>query len=342
MAEYLPSKQMTRVRIPIGAYIQVKNMNKDNIKQKVSSFHDKNYKLLLLLPAVLLLFCIFYMVYFYSANNDFFYKDISLTGGTSVTINNAVNAQELSQALSSKLEGLNVREISDLITKKQIALIVETTSDEKITKTVLEEYLGYSLTEENSSFEFTSATLSDTFYQQLMIAIIVAFVLMSLVVFSQFRSFIPSMAVILSAFADIIFALVTINLLKVPLSTAGIVAFLMLIGYSVDTDILLTNKVLKKEGKSINFQIWASFKTGITMTLTSIFAVLAAFLIVGSFSSTLHQIFLIMLLGLFADIFNTWWTNVCIIKWYAINLHKKREAKNNPVVENKIEVKNEN
>ena len=141
---------------------------------------------------------------------------------------------------------------------------------------------------------------------------------MAIVVFIQFKSFVPSLAVILSAFADIFFTLILINFFGIQLSTAGIVAFLMLIGYSVDTDILLTNKVLKREGGSVNQKIFKSFKTGIIMTLTSIVAVLAAFIIVGPFSSVLSQIFLIMIIGLSFDIVNTWLTNVSIIKWYAL------------------------
>ena len=265
------------------------------------------------------------MGFFYSQNNDFFYRDISLTGGTSVTIEDKnLDIVSLENSISGKLEGANFREISDLITREQIAIIVETKSDEELTRNVLEDYLNYELTEENSSFEFTGALLSESFYQQLLFAILIAFALMSLVVFLQFRSFIPSITVIFSAFADIFMSLVVVNLLGVQLSTAGIVALLMLIGYSVDTDILLANKVLKRDGNSINNQLWTSFKTGITMTLTSIVAVLAAFLIVGPFSSILYQIFLIMLLGLVFDILNTWITSISIIKWYAINKEKKK------------------
>ena len=59
-------------------------------KQKKESrferFHNKYYKLLLLIPIALLLFSLIYMGVFYSKNQDFIYKDISLTGGTSITI----------------------------------------------------------------------------------------------------------------------------------------------------------------------------------------------------------------------------------------------------------------
>ena len=291
-------------------------MGKENFKKKFIEFHDKNYKKLLLIPLVLLLFSFGYLYFFYSENGDFFYKDISLSGGTSVTINGEINSENLNNFIFEKLENTNIREISDLMTQKPLAVVVETTSDEKITREVLENFLGYDLNEENSSFEFTGSVLSENFYKQLLIALLIAFALMAIIVFIQFKSFIPSFAVIFSAFADILMTLVLVNILNIKISSAGIVALVMLIGYSVDTDILLTNKVLKRDGYSLNRKIFDSFKTGITMTLTSLFAVIIADLIVGQFSSVLHQIFLIMSFGLTFDILNTWLTNVSIIKWY--------------------------
>jgi len=56
---------------------------------------------------------------------------------------------------------------------------------------------------------------------------------------------VPSSCVILAAVSDIISTIAVTNLLGLKMSTAGIAALLMLIGYSVDTDILLTTKVLK-------------------------------------------------------------------------------------------------
>jgi len=263
------------------------------------------------------------MGFFYSQNQDFIHKDISLTGGTTVTINSGnVNPSDLKNAISGKLDDVNVREVSDLITQKQIAVIVETKSDSTLTKSVLETYLGYTLDDQNSSFEFTGSTLSSNFYQQLLIAILVAFFLMSIVVFIQFRTFIPSIAVITCAFMDIFMTLVIVNLLGMKISSAGIVAFLMLIGYSVDTDILLTTRAIKREAGTLNRRIVEAFKTGITMSLTVLVAVLAALIIVGRYSSVLSQIFTIMVIGLGFDILNTWLTNVSIIKWYALKKKK--------------------
>ena len=286
-------------------------------QQPKKNWHDKHYKKLLLIPLIVLIFSFIYLGNFYLKNNDIIYKDISLTGGTSATIYGKLNPPEIEQALQGKLDGVNTREIYDLITKEQKALIIETSSDSYTTKKVLEEYLGYELNEENSSFEFTGSSLSQEFYRQLLIAVLIAFVFMGIVVFIIFRTFIPPTAVIISAFADILMTLVVVDLLEIKMATAGIVAFLMLIGYSVDTDILLTSRVLKRREGSVNERIINSMKTGMTMTLTSLFAFIVALFIVKSFSNVLTQIFTILSIGLAFDLLNTWITNVSILKWYA-------------------------
>lgn len=292
-------------------------MQQEKKKQSFAEWHDKNYKLLLLIPLALLILSGIYMFNFYGENNDFIYKDISLTGGTSITLYEKVDLDQLNQDLSTQLEDLNTREIYDILTREQKAVVIETKTDGDQTKQILEDYLGYELTQDNSSFEFTGSVLSESFYRQLLIAILFAFIFMAIVVFIIFRTFVPSTAVIVSAFADILMTLTLVNLLGIKMSSAGIVAFLMIIGYSVDTDILLTSRILRKYEGSINQKIFSAFKTGITMTLTSLLAILIALIIVKSFSVVLTQIFTILVIGLGFDILNTWITNVSILKWYA-------------------------
>lgn len=288
----------------------------EETKNKFADWHDKNYKLLFLIPLALLLFSLVYLGIFYHKNNDFIYKDISLTGGTSATISGEIDINNLEQFLSGKLEDVNTRKIYDLLTREQKAVIIETKSSAEETKQILEDYLGYELNSENSSFEFTGSALSESFYKQLLIAILFAFIFMAIVVFIIFRTFIPSLAVIMSVVADIIMTLALVNLLGIKMSSAGIIAFLMLIGYSVDTDILLTTRILKRQEGSLNERIFKAFQTGMTMTLTSLLAIVFALIVVKSFSVVLSQIFLILSIGLCFDIINTWVTNVSILKWY--------------------------
>ncbi len=286
-------------------------------EQTSKNWYDKSHKIMLIIPLAMLLFSIIYLYNFNEKNGDLIYKDVSLTGGTTIAVfDSSADTNELTKTLKEQLPDLNMRVISDILTGKQKGFFITTKEDVNKTKSALEKNLGYALTTENSSVEFSSSTLSAGFYQQLRYALILSFIFMAIVVFVIFRIPAPSGTVILCAFADIVMTIVTVNLMGMHLSSAGIIAFLMLIGYSVDTDILLTTRLIKKHEGSINHRVFDAFKTGITMTLTSIAAVGVSLIVIHSLSDTLRQIFTILLIGLGFDILNTWVTNASLLKWY--------------------------
>jgi preprotein translocase subunit SecF len=157
-----------------------------------------------------------------------------------------------------------------------------------------------------------------TLQYQAVIALIFSFIGMAIVIFISFRTFVPAVAVILSAFADMVMTAAAMNVIGIPLSLGTVAALLMLIGYSVDSDILLTNRVLKRQGK-LNEKLAGAFTTGIIMTSTTLAATVALFL-VSWFGSVqiLMEISAVLLIGLVFDILNTWLTNVGILKWYVL------------------------
>lgn len=332
---------------------------------KFSSWYDKNYKKLLVLPAILLFSAIAYLAFFYIQTGDIINKDVSLTGGTVLTIYSDIPSTEIISHLSSEeFSDFSVNSISDSAGRQTHLIITFHEDQRERVQSSLEEFLGFELNDDNSSIETTSASLSADFYRQLIVAVLLAFFWMSAVMFLIFskgrkiktyvviinllfgffmgglffklnfflslliffaflslliyiyvKNSVPAFIIMISAFTDVTVTLAVITLSGIRLSTAGIVAFLMLIGYSVDTDILLTTRVLQRKG-SVNNAILYSFKTGITMTLTSIIAIAAALIIVYPANTVLNQIFIILLVGLGFDIFNTWITNASLIKWY--------------------------
>jgi preprotein translocase subunit SecF len=161
-------------------------------------------------------------------------------------------------------------------------------------------------------------TFGKTLQSQAVLALIFSFIGMSIVVFLSFRNFVPSGAVVLSAFADIAMTAAVMNVVGIPLSLGTLAALLMLIGYSVDSDILLTNRVLKRQGK-LNEKLTGAFHTGIIMTSTTL-AAIAAMFIVAWFGSVLilMEIAAVLLIGLVFDMMNTWLTNAGILKWYVL------------------------
>lgn len=283
-----------------------------------SEWYDKNYKKFLFVAIAILVLSLITIVIFYAQNGDIMKKDVTLTGGTIITVYTSdVNIAELESFLQDKVEEFNVRKLEDITTKKTIAFIVETTSEASTIQAALEEFLGYELDSTNSSIEISGSTLAKTFYNQLLIALLIAFIFMAIVVFIIFKTAVPSLAVVFAAATDIIATLALIDLLGFRVSAAGIAALLMLIGYSVDTDTMLTTKVIKRRGEgTVNSRIGSAFKTGIIMTLTSLMAVLVGYFVAQS--TVLKEIFFVLSCGLFIDILTTWLGNAAIVKLYCV------------------------
>ncbi len=376
-------------------------------KENFGKFYDKYYLVLALIPLLLVIISLLYIGNFYSVNGDFIFRDTSLSGGTTITLtspNSLVNLDITESLIKSKVPDSSFKTLSDISTGNNLALIIESSLDPDVLTSLVEEALGYKLTPDNSSVEFSGPSISASFYFELIKVVLLSFILMGLVVFIIFGegkfikslavllsvsairltfpisnfllSFvvivglgsliyslikfekaklnyflliiglllfvfslfyplynliflivvllfityalnsIPSIAVIFAAFSDLVITIAIIDFMGIKVSAAGLVAFLMLIGYSVDTDILLTNKALRSRGGNLNGRIFEAFKTGSFMTIAALASVLPAFLLVTGLPDSFRQIFLVVSIGLFADLFNTWLTNAGIIKWY--------------------------
>ena len=288
---------------------------KEKPKKNWSEFYDKNYKKFLMIPLGLFIASLIVIAIFYSANGDIMSKDVTLTGGTSITLFSDLNIITLQNALQSKIPDIVVREITEQTTGKHIAIVIETKENVTEAQSALEEYLGFKLTSENSSIEFTGSALSNSFYTELIRALIMAFIFMAIAVFAIFKKPLPSAYMILCVIIDITVPLAAVNLLGIKMSTAGIAAFLMLVGYSVDSDIVLTTKVLKRrDDGDLNHRIKSAAKTGLMISGTTLVAISIAYFFV--ISPILKQIFLVLSIGLVTDIIATWLCNASLLKWY--------------------------
>lgn len=93
----------------------------------------------------------------------------------------------------------------------------------------------------------------------------------------------------------------------------------MLIGYSVDTDILLTTRILKRKEGTVTQRAVEAIKTGLTMAAAAIGSMVALYLVVVFMipaAQTLADIAAVLIIGLTADILATWLMNLGILRWY--------------------------
>lgn len=283
----------------------------------LKSLYQNHYKKLLAISFLLLIASVGVLGYTYATTGELFKKGVSLKGGITFTIpseSRNIDALELSMKEALPNADIVVREITEAgITKAIIVEAADTTQEE--VETALKDN-GIELIQGDYSVENMGGALGSRFFKQIVRALIMAFLAMAIVVFITFRALVPSLFVILAAISDIVTTLAVVDFMGIRLGTAGIAAFLMLIGYSVDTDILLTTKVLKrrKEGGTLNERTIKAMKTGLIMSMTSLAAAVAA--AIFSQSDVIKQIMIIIAIGLFFDMIYTWIQNAGILRWY--------------------------
>lgn len=281
----------------------------------IRTIYEKHSKKLLVIPLLLLVLTVVIFSVKYAQTGDFINRDVSLKGGVSATINlPSITKEGMESYLGKKYSDYSVRELTDFSTRESLGLIIDVadTSEAELTS-----YLsgGYKLVANENYFPTeTGSTFGQSFYKDLIIAMAFAFLFMAITVFIVFRTFVPSMAVIACAFTDIIVTVAITSLIGMKLSPAGIITFLLITGYSVDSDILLTTRMLRGKSGDLYQRIASSVKTGMSMTFATIVAVSVGFL--ASSSPVLKQMFAIIFIAMIIDILATYAGTCPLLVWW--------------------------
>ncbi len=277
-----------------------------------------NYDRYLVVPAAMVVLALAVLGYNYVSTGEMLEKGIDFTGGSEITYNVqgdfTATGIERTFAAAGRPDVDAIKQVSGNDTYLLVQLPPpDMTTDEA--EAVLKD-AGYDASVE--SFRSISASVSGEFFTQARVAFVLAFTIMSLVIFVAFKDIVPSLAVIFAAAGDVLFAAAGMSLLGIPLSLGSLAGLLMLIGYSVDTDIVLSTRVLKRTRGALRERIWSSVKTGVTMSSGGIagFTLLyiVSTLIVGP--SELSNIAGVMVIGLLADMPITWLGNAIVLKKY--------------------------
>ncbi len=188
------------------------------------------------------------------------------------------------------------------------------------------EVLSNSIPYDSISVDVVSPTLAKHFIDKAIRAVLISLFLSFILAFVVFRNIASSLIVLSGAFADVIISLGAMGLFGIPLTLPSFAALLMLIGLSLDTDMLLSMRVVKiKEGKPSD-RAYSALKTGATMSLTDFIAFVILFGI-GLFAhiSTYYQIGAVTSIGLIGDVIATWMFNAVLVLWYVENRLEKHK-----------------
>jgi len=280
-----------------------------------------NIRKLIVIPLALLVIAVFFIGLTYVREGTLLKRGIDLEGGVQLTIHyqEPIDTASLQASLASTIgtPDIDIVTTTNPATRAQETVILSVGGDiaeEKITSAI-ESALGITLTPQSYSIRVLGPAMASSFWRQAKWAFTFAFIFMAGVVAFYFRKPLPSIAIIISAVYDLVIILGFMAMTGMHLSLATIAAVLMIIGYSVDTNILLTNKIIKERDGELFERINRGLKTGLTMSASTISVLLALLLVGGAYSIVLRQISIILLVGLLADIPNTWMLNSNILIW---------------------------
>ncbi len=291
----------------------------------LKNFYEKQEKKLVIIPILMIIAALIIVGNQYATTGDIFKKDVTLSGGVTATVYTEIDTNTVEKTIkeNTSKEAL-VRKLAEFGSEKQKGVVIESADiTREELESILKDQLKINLTTENYSVEQTGATLGQSFYKQMMIALLIGFLMMSIVVIIIFRTVVPSAAVILSAFADMLCTVAVVDLVGIRVSTAGIAGVLLLIGYSVDTDILLTTRVYKRKEGTIMNRVFSSAATGLTMTAAGLASLSIGYFVTTSF--VIKEMFFVLIIGLIIDVLMTYLLNARIILWYV----EKKEGKTN-------------
>ena len=287
--------------------------------EKTIDYIVDNPRKMLAISLLMLVLCISFLAVKYIQTGEVVERSIDFKSGTqaSIEFRGDVDVAYATKVIQDKYGKTTKVRVLGGITK---TLVIET--DQEVSEAELIGLIDdLNIDEVGHSIQSIGAALGQAFWNQAIGAIFVAFAAMAIAVFLTFRSPVPSLAVILAGVSDIIVAVVGMNLLGIQLSMGTLAGLLILMGYSIDTDILLSTRVIKRKGEgTINERIKSSMKTGVTMSVTSIIAMTILFLV--SSSPALDDIALVIIMGLLADIPFTWLQNVGILKIHMGRMNK--------------------
>lgn len=310
----MKAEDLSKAKVPSGKKDEPVAPGDTGLMSKLK-FPELPIKQAIAIPMVILAISLIIIGLTYVTTGAPLHLGLDFQGGTMVTMKTDKTDAQIYSEFNANNYPVNLVTTGSNGEKSLRFSSMESDKQQALARFVNDHYQG-------AIIEHTGSVFSQSNQNQAAIAVLVAFVGMALTVFIIFRNFVPSVAIITAAFADITFAVAMMNIVGVELSFGTFAALLMLIGYSVDTDILLTTKVLG-ERKYIDKKIASCRTTGLTMTGAAIVAFIVLFL-VSTFSfvvgmstiPVLSSIALVMIFGLVADVFNTWFFNAGLLKWY--------------------------
>ena len=267
---------------------------------------------LLPIPIIIFAIAVSILLWNFIRTGDFVLLDVDLKGGTLVTIETDVPVDTI---LIEDHLGVKYGSViaSGLRTSTGFGANIEIPAAANATE-LISDLAGLGIVTKAFSIESVGPALGSLFLQQVRDVLIAAFILMSIVIFIVYRKLVSSFAIVFAALSNILTTLAVTSLLGIKISFAGFAGLLMLIAYTVDTNIVLTTKVLHTTPEEFKRKYRLALITGLTLIATISITMSSVLLL--STSKLLVNVAEVLVVGFVSDLPFTWVLNAGLLESY--------------------------
>lgn len=163
----------------------------------------------------------------------------------------------------------------------------------------------------NITIDSMGSTITDIYKDQARNAAIAALVAMAIILFISLRKYPVVGSILLVIGLDFLGILGGMTLLGIELTRASMAGILLIFGYAVNTNILLSTNIIKRRGGTDRERAGKAMSTGIKMSSTSAAAMVVLNLVAQA--PELKQISAVLVIGILVDMVNTWLLNSGLI-----------------------------
>ncbi len=268
------------------------------------------------------------MLVFVSTGEGAFNYDIEFTGGTLLTIDlqENVNNNEVIEIVntSTGVENSQVQKVNDDEgTQTKVVIKTRSLNQEERLKLVDDLSKRYSITADDiSSLSDFSPTISTEMRNNAILAIFIASIAMLIYVSFRFENINTGISAIIALLHDAFIVILTYAVLRIPLNTAFIAVVLTVLGYSINSTIVIFDRIRENKGKNerldnkplVNISVNQTITRSIFTSITTLFPIICLYILgVDTLKEFTLPIIIGVLVGTYSSVF------ISGFVWYKLN-----------------------
>jgi preprotein translocase subunit SecF len=262
----------------ISLYVFLRICKKMDISIKILSFIENNYKKFLLISIAIFVMFIGIILFNYLKYGYIINKSITISGGYVTLINN--NYHITTSEIQNILNQMNITDYVLYSTPNIIYIESRNQINGTLLINLLNQNYNINILPTDISIQQYSSLVGNLIFNQFLFFVILAMIITAFIIFIAFRASKITLNIISTILFDVVGLLAVLSITKYPIGANGFIAMLMILGFAIDNNVVLSTNVVKEKDKPFIERVRMSFRVGMLMEVIALYTLLLLYFIV--------------------------------------------------------------